>query len=135
MVIITNNPMVRDKFDTLFIDGAYADVLASVKKAVIDKHWTLLTHPLSGSLKPNETYYRTVFLDNTHLQYIDMQSLEYIEAAIRVYDKFMRDKPRPQWPAKVLADFAFIDFDIAQSTLQRMGQDAARLTKGGGSWQ
>ncbi|KRM94707.1 hypothetical protein FC24_GL000276 [Loigolactobacillus rennini DSM 20253] len=117
----------------MFIDGAYADVLASVKKAVIDKHWTLLTHPLSGSLKPNETYYRTVFLDNTHLQYIDMQSLEYIEAAIRVYDKFMRDKPRPQWPAKVLADFAFIDFDIAQSTLQRMGQDATRLTKGGGS--
>lgn len=125
MIIVTNNPMVQEKLKDIrtlhFVEGSYGNVLDEVKKQVIDKHIRLLSHPLSGSIKPNETYYKTIFLAETTSQYIDIESLEYIESAIAVYEKFIKNKQRPDWSLAVLKDFAFVDFYIAQSTLERMG--------------
>lgn len=125
MIIITNNPMVKKKMSELadfcYVEGDYGDVLAEVKQKIIEKHVRLLSHPLSGSIKPNETYYKTIFASETTSQYIDIESLEYIESAIAVYEKFIKNKQRPNWSLAVLNDFAFVDFYIAQSTLDRMG--------------
>ncbi len=119
MIIITNNPMVKEKMSELavfcYLEGDYGDVLAKVKQQIIEKHVRLLSHPLSGSIKPNETY------SETTSQYIDIESLEFIESAIAVYEKFIKNKQRPNWSLAVLNDFAFVDFYIAQSTLDRMG--------------
>jgi len=60
-------------------------------------------------------------LSETTSQYIDIESLEFIESAIAVYEKFIKNKQRPNWSLAVLNDFAFVDFYIAQSTLDRMG--------------
>lgn len=124
MIIITNNPMVKEKINQAcllsFIDGSYGKVLVEVKQQIIEKHVVLLSHPLSGSIKPNETYYKTIFVTETTSQYIDIESLEYIESAIAVYEKFIKNKQRPNWSLAVLKDFAFVDFYIAQSTLDRM---------------
>ncbi|MDT2602196.1 GrdX family protein [Enterococcus hulanensis] len=122
MFIITNNPMVKEKLgEVSYVEGSYGDVLDEVKRQIIDKHVCLLSHPLSGSIKPNETYYKTIFAAETTSQYIDIESLEYIESAIAVYEKFIKNKQRPNWSLAVLKDFAFVDFYIAQSTLDRMG--------------
>lgn len=125
MIIVTNNPMVQEKLKDIrtihFVEGSYGNVLDEVKKQIIDKHIRLLSHPLSGSIKPNETYYKTIFVTETTSQYIDIESLEYIESAIAVYEKFIKNKQRPDWSLAVLKDFAFVDFYIAQSTLERMG--------------
>lgn len=125
MIIVTNNPMVQEKLKDIrtihFVEGSYGNVLDEVKKQIIDKHIRLLSHPLSGSIKPNETYYKTIFVTETTSQYIDIESLEYIESAITVYEKFIKNKQRPDWSLAVLKDFAFVDFYIAQSTLERMG--------------
>lgn len=125
MIIVTNNPMVQEKLKDIrtihFVEGLYGNVLDEVKKQIIDKHFRLLSHPLSGSIKPNETYYKTIFVTETTSQYIDIESLEYIESAIAVYEKFIKNKQRPDWSLAVLKDFAFVDFYIAQSTLERMG--------------
>lgn len=125
MIIVTNNPMVQEKLKDIrkihFVEGSYGNVLDEVRKQIIDKHIRLLSHPLSGSIKPNETYYKTIFVTETTSQYIDIESLEYIESAIAVYEKFIKNKQRPDWSLAVLKDFAFVDFYIAQSTLERMG--------------
>lgn len=122
MFIITNNPMVKEKLgEVSYVEGSYGDVLDEVKRQIIEKHVCLLSHPLSGSIKPNETYYKTIFVAETTSQYIDIESLEYIESAIAVYEKFIKNKQRPNWSLAVLKDFAFVDFYIAQSTLDRMG--------------
>ncbi|MBO0452112.1 GrdX family protein [Candidatus Enterococcus murrayae] len=126
MIVITNNPMVKEKLGQIGVmlfleDAEYGDVLNVVKKQIIDDHICLLSHPLSGSIKPNETYYKTIFASETNSQYIDIESLEYIESAIAVYKKFIKNKQRPNWSLAVLEDFAFVDFYIAQSTLERMG--------------
>lgn len=125
MIAITNNQMVKEKLkqiaDLYFVEGAYDDVLNAAKQQIIEDHICLLSHPLSGSIKPNETYYKTIFVSETNSQYIDIESLEYIESAIAVYEKFIKNKQRPNWSLAVLRDFAFVDFYIAQSTLGRMG--------------
>lgn len=125
MFIITNNPKVKENIGQLigihFVEGSYGDVLMAVKKSVVEKHSSLLTHPLSGSIKPNETYYKTIFLIETNSQSIHIESLEYIESAISVYEKFIKNKQRPNWSLSILHDFAFVDFYIVQSTLSRMG--------------
>lgn len=125
MIIVTNNPMVKERCENIgemtFVNGEYGDVLTEVKNQIIDRHVRLLSHPLSGSVKPNETYYKTIFVSDSNFQYIDIESLEYIESAIEVYKKFIRSKQRPNWCVSVLNDFAFVDFYIAQSTLDRMG--------------
>ncbi|REC33543.1 hypothetical protein CF160_05345 [Enterococcus pseudoavium] len=104
-----------------YIEGSYDQVLDKVKTLIIKEKLSLVTHPLSGSIKPNETYYKTIFISETTSQYIDIESLEYIESAIAVYEKFIKNKQRPNWSLAVLNDFAFVDFSIAQSTLDRMG--------------
>lgn len=81
----------------------------------------LAVAPVKWKHQTNETYYKTIFASETTSQYIDIESLEYIESAIAVYEKFIKNKQRPNWSLAVLNDFAFVDFYIAQSTLDRMG--------------
>lgn len=124
MLIITNNPMVKEKMgklDIVFVEGTYGDVLAKVRQLIVEDHLTLLTHPLSSSIKPNETFYKTIFVSGTRSQYIHMESLEYIESAVEVYEKFIKSRGCPNWTEKILSDFAFVDCDIAENCLQRMG--------------
>ncbi|MGO3609619.1 MAG: GrdX family protein, partial [Enterococcus sp.] len=64
----------------------------------------------------------------TNSQSIDLESLEYMESAIAVYEKFIKNKQRPNWSLGVLQDFAFVDFYIAQSTLDRIGGDTCSTT-------
>ncbi|MDT2820157.1 GrdX family protein [Enterococcus devriesei] len=132
MIIVTNNPMVKEQINQLkavdFVEGSYGEVLSYVKRRVIDERLYLLSHPLSGSIKPNETYYKTIFLTETNSQSIDLESLEYMESAIAVYEKFIKNKQRPNWSLGVLQDFAFVDFYIAQSTLDRIGGDTCSTT-------
>lgn len=123
MQIISNNPKVRENIKdcpVVFIDGEYGDVLNHVKRLIIEEKLVLLSHPLSGSIKPNETYYRSILITTTTNKEIDMESLDLIDQAIAVYDKFIMNQKTPQWIDRVLEDFALIDLDIMQSTLQRI---------------
>ena len=55
-IIITNNTMVRDEFEgkyqVEYEDLSYEDTLKKVRDRV-QEGYKLLTHPLSGSVKPN----------------------------------------------------------------------------------
>ena len=75
--IITNNPMMSDsdfrsyiEFYNVSIEG----ILQIVRKR-IHKGFCLLTHPLSGSVKPTETPYKSVMITNKDGN-IDMLSLK-----------------------------------------------------------
>lgn len=122
MVIITNNPRVRDYYKDLdniemkFIDVVgYMDVLKEARD-MIHLGKVLLTHPLSGSVKPNETPYKSVALADSALHEVD--SLWLIENAIETYIKFEKNKGIPQWTERVKADFMVVDFDIFKNALR-----------------
>ena len=122
MIILTNNPDVEEALkdkNVLWIDGTYRDVLIKARDLVHQGH-RLLTHPLMGSLKPNETPYRTVAV-SSEKGALDTDSLLLIENAIETFDKFAQ-VTRPDrginTPERMLADFRMIDLSLITSALE-----------------
>ncbi len=123
MIIATNNPNVQKGFadqDVRPVEGGYRDVLVYARDLVHRGH-KLLTHPLMGSLKPNETPYRSIALSG-EADGLDFESLELIENAIQVFDRFAR-VTRPDrginTPERMLADFRLLDETLLTSALKR----------------
>ena len=122
MIILTNNPDVEESLkdkNVLRIDGTYRDVLIRARDLVHQGH-RLLTHPLMGSLKPNETPYRTIAV-SSEKSALDTDSLLLIENAIETFDKFAQ-VTRPDrginTPERMLADFRMIDLSLIISALE-----------------
>lgn len=129
IILITNNPMakeyfekkdnveLRDKVEVKFIDAfGYMDVLIAARD-MIHEGYDLITHPLSGSIKPNETPYKSVALKKG--ANLDSDSVDLIEQAILTYKKFEKDKVVPHWIDRVKADFMVVDFDLIKNALKR----------------
>lgn len=89
-VIVTNNPRVRDElgkeFEVDFADITYREVLCKVRDMIYEGH-KLLTHPLSGSVKPNETPYKSILVGKK-IGKMDLQDASIIENSIITADKF-----------------------------------------------
>lgn len=120
MLLVTNNEKVREKYAPLctlqFVEGGHTDVLTHVRDLVHQGH-KLLTHPLAGSVKPNETPFRSVALSDTPGP-LDMASLELIEAALSVCRQFPPRFHRGEdAPADMREDFAEIDFRLIDGAI------------------
>ena len=118
-IIITNNQKVREFFEkeraqVLYIEGDYKDVLYMVRDKV-QLNYHLLTHPLSGSIKPNETPYKSIAIKKE--RELDLLSLELISNAIEVYKKLQKDLKTPFWTESILEDFRVIDLDLIKNAL------------------
>lgn len=117
-MIITNNDWVynkfKDKYNVLFIDGSYRDVLIKVRDKIQVGH-ELLTHPLSSSLKPNETPYKSVIISEKEGK-LNYDSVYIIENSIIVFDKFNKDK-LINLTQRIIEDFKLIDLTVLESAL------------------
>lgn len=113
--IFTNNPAVKEKYGTpvhfkdLDVKGIFIAVRDAVHKGAV-----LISHPLSGSIKPNESPYKSIVL-SMEQGMVDNNSLALIEGALCVLAK-MPEKCR-NYPAKVLDDFQVIDLDLMDSAM------------------
>lgn len=117
-MIITNNDWVyhkfKDKYNALFIEGSYRDVLVKARDKIQEGH-ELLTHPLSSSLKPNETPYKSVIISENKGK-LHYDSVYIIENSIMVYDKFNKYK-LIKLTEKIIEDFKLIDLTVLESAL------------------
>ena len=107
--IVTNNPLVvrelTGQYTVEFVDGTYHDVLVALRDQIHKGH-RLYSHPLSGSVKPNETPYKSVLI-SIKPQSLDMDSVEMIENSIVTCDKF--PVKFPHMPDSMREDFQVID--------------------------
>ena len=117
-LIVTNNPMVRERYsqqyDLKYEETSFVGVLKQVRD-LVHRGYRLLTHPLSGSIKPNETPYKSVLLEESTGK-IDEFSVRVIEEAVLTCDKFSQKK----YPYKkdVTRDFQFVDLTLIESGLE-----------------
>jgi hypothetical protein len=112
-IIITNNPMVRDKLHgqtVEFYDTDYLDILKVVRDKIHLGHG-LLTHPLSGSVKPGETPYKTVIITGKKSA-LDENALSIIEESILTCVKLTAKAGKKNLTDKILADFQLIDYSL-----------------------
>ena len=109
-LIITNNPAVINKYpsESRFIEGSVNDVFVAVRDAV-HKGAQVISHPLSGSIKPNESPYKSVAISAV-TGTLDLKSLSIIEDAISTLAR-LPDRGR-SYNESVLDDFRIIDLDL-----------------------
>jgi len=73
-----------------------------------------------GSIKPNETPYRSIIVEEGDS--LDINSLTIIEESIAACEKFIADNKPPKWNDKVLSDFRFVDLRLFESALDSISQ-------------
>ena len=70
--ILTNNPLAEKKYgethNVIFVNGGFKDVIMEARN-MVSQGAVLLTHPLYGSVKPNETPYRSILIQPDRKQY------------------------------------------------------------------
>ena len=123
-IIITNNKYVYEKYKDIREvdykeDFTYLQVLEYVRDKIHQGH-ELLTHPLSGSVKPNETPYKTVMVSKKKGD-LDNSGLIIVEEAIATVKKFQTNKPTPNWTESVLDDFRVIDLSLIENVIDKLG--------------
>ena len=74
----------------------------------------LLTHPLAGSIKPNETPYKSIMLTKDK-QELNLQSVQIIEESIQVCEKFSSNIK--DYPQEVFTDFQHIDCSLIENAI------------------
>ncbi len=111
--IITNNPLVRtilsDYYKVEFYEGVtYRDILVKVRDLVYSGY-ELLTHPMAGSVKPNETMYKSIVV-GTDMKNVEVEHCNLMMNALITCDKF---KPTGvQYAERHHKDFQLIDYTL-----------------------
>ncbi len=119
-LILTNNPLVPACMEghgtytiRLYPEKSYRDILVMARDLVYEGH-TLYTHPLAGSVKPNETPYKSVVV-SVAAHGFDMEQSELIANAIGVVDKF--PPVSKELSEEVHKDFQLIDYSLLAGAL------------------
>ncbi len=120
-VIITNNSKVyekyKGKYEIVFLeDRSYIDVLEKTRD-YLHLGYKLLTHPMAGSLKPNQTPYKTVVAEKKFGK-ADYESIMLIENSLQAAEKFLRFKQTPKWNDKILNDFKTVDLSFIENVVK-----------------
>ncbi|MCT4617817.1 MAG: GrdX family protein [Marinisporobacter sp.] len=124
-ILITNNSKVyeenKEKMDIIYSEEyTYLDILAITRDKIHEGH-KLMTHPLSGSVKPNETPFKSTIVTK-EMGRLHIESLEIIEGSIKTAEKFISGKKTPLWSEKILEDFKVIDYCLIKGALESMDQ-------------
>ena len=112
-LIYTNNPAVVDKYpeNSCYIPGGVMDVFTAVRDD-IHKGAQIVSHPLSGSIKPNESPYKSVVI-TAATGPLDFKALHIIEDAIAVLKRL--PGKQHDYDESILDDFRIIDLDLISS--------------------
>ena len=116
--IVTNNPLVRERYgkshDVKYLDVSIKSIMETARDMCLSGH-ELLTHPLSGSVKPGETPYKSILV-SSHKGSADMDGYQKCQTAVDACAKFENmDKFRSP---SVLEDFQLVDYTLISSGIE-----------------
>lgn len=123
-ILVTNNQKCFDKYEPLLTvefseTWTYLEVLLRARD-LIHNGLTLVTHPMAGSLKPNQTPYRSVVLSDTTLEdKSPYDDVIMIENSISNCQKWLRNRPLPPLYDFIKNDFRTLDLSFIESAMQR----------------
>lgn len=117
VLIITNNPTVKNSpnAEIYFVAGNQRHVLYQVLNKIAQGH-SLLSHPLAGSIKPEDNPYRSVVLTSSTAE-VDWAALNMLEHCLeRVETRVINDYIVDQLDR----DFQLIDKELLDNALQSL---------------
>ncbi len=91
MLIITNNPLVREKVkNVLYVEGTFLHVLTKTRDKIFLGH-KLITHPLNASIKMMFSPYRSVVISKSSESFNEDHAI-IIENSISTYNKIIASR-------------------------------------------
>ena len=124
-LLVTNNPLCFEKYrDRVRVDyledGSYLDVLVRARDYV-QKGSRIETHPMAGSIKPNQTPFRSVLLSDRKMDGEEVIENELmIEDAVLMTKKFLSDRPVRKWDESIVNDFRQVDLELISGAIDRV---------------
>ena len=119
-LIVTNNKKLINKYDEHNIEIIKERTIEKIFKKtrdLIHKGYTLISHPLAGSVKPYQNPYRSIILKNG--DQLDYQSLKNYENSYYKYQQFKTDKENNiKLSKKIKDDYQTIDLALIDSALE-----------------
>ena len=117
-LIITNNRDVNIAFansvNVEFHEESDQMEILLIARDYIHLGAKLIMHPMLGRIKPHETPYKSVFLENVRGA-LDVQSLVIIEDSIAETYKFLDQKINKKYGEAMLKDLRYIDYLLLQN--------------------
>lgn len=117
MRLITNNPEVVDRWkgdprlEVEFLPGDdMREVLYRVRDLLHRGH-RLLTHPFTGSLKPNENPYKSILVTE-QAPSLSLDHVAIMEQCIRTTQDALNHRNIPAYSRRVRQDYMLIDGDL-----------------------
>lgn len=123
--IVTNNRLCQERYgETIQVeylkDKSYMDVLYTVRD-YIQKGWSLETHPMTGSLKPNQTPYKSIMISDRSVDQDEFCSQEItIENGIMACRKFQSIRKTPDWAENLREDFMEVDLSLIEGAIHKV---------------
>jgi len=115
-ILVTNNPLAearyRDVIQVEYMEAPLLGVLIRVREHVHSGR-RLLTHPLSGSVKPNETPFKSVLVTEARFG-ADEQSVCIIGESVMAAQRF----PPRHIPERCLQDLRTVDLSLIAPALE-----------------
>ena len=124
-LLVTNNRLCFEKYkDRVRVayleDGSYLDVLVRARDYV-QKGSRIETHPMAGSIKPNQTPFRSVLLSDRKMDGDELIENELmIEDAVLMTRKFLSDHPVRNWDESITDDFRQVDLELISGAIDRV---------------
>ena len=116
--VLTNNPMVREKVApgkrVVFECSDMRHLFEEAQNYVARGH-RLLTHPLSGSVKPGETPYKSMLMAADAAPGVDANSCRLLANALDACGKFA-DKTH-LYNEKTLHDLHIVDYSLLEGAI------------------
>ena len=121
-IMVTNNRKCYERWKdchTVFYseEWSYLDVLLKVRDYV-QRGFCLLTHPMAGSLKPNQMPFKSILLGEDTME--DKEPFEdelLMESSIAAYHKFIHSRPLTKWPDSIRNDFRTVDLSLMEGVM------------------
>jgi len=116
-ILVTNNPLAEAQYKDVFIVEAtgpvLTEVLIRVRDLVHGGH-ALLTHPLTGGVRPDDTPYKSVLVSGNRGK-INEHSLRLIEESVRIAQRTLVAKI----PEDHLPDLQTVDLSLIRSAIEK----------------
>jgi len=119
--MITNNPLVitstYKNIDIVPVKTlGIMDVLMTTRDFLHQGH-RLITHPLTGSLKPNENPYKSVLISKKQ-DVCDFNDVALLEQCTASAEKFIKGKALPKYCDRKANDFMLVDQLLIEGSLK-----------------
>lgn len=122
VLIITNNPMVKNMYnaEVCFIQGDCQQVLYQVLNKVAVGH-KLLSHPLAGSIQPEDNPYRSVILSPFKTG-VELSTLAMLEKCLEKVEAGVRNRKAATDHLPFARDYQLIDKNLVDNAMQSIGE-------------